>query len=80
VFLAKEELERLKSIQENETSLITQFGQLEYQIQSLNLQKEKLKTNITVLQTESSEFGKTLQDKYGEGTIDITSGEFIKNN
>ena len=80
VFLTKEEIEKLKVIQDNETNLITQFGQLEYQIQTLNLQKENLKNNITSLQTESSNFGKELQDKYGEGTIDITTGEFIKSN
>jgi stress response protein YsnF len=80
VFLTKEEIEKLKVIQDNETNLITQFGQLEYQIQSLNLQKENLKNNITKLQTESSNFGKELQDKYGEGTIDVTTGEFIKSN
>lgn len=61
-------------------NLITQFGQLEYQIQSFNLQKENLKNNITKLQTESSNFGKELQDKYGEGTIDVTTGEFTKSN
>ena len=80
VFLTKEEIEKLKVIQNNEANLITQFGQLEYQIQTLNLQKENLKNNITSLQTESSNFGKELQDKYGEGTIDITTGEFIKSN
>jgi stress response protein YsnF len=80
VFLTKEEVEKLKSIQDNEANLITQFGQLEYQIQSLNLQKENLKNNITKLQTESSNFGKELQDKYGEGTIDVTTGEFTKSN
>ena len=80
VFLTKEEVEKLKSIQDNEANLITQFGQSEYQIQSLNLQKENLKNNITKLQTESSNFGKELQDKYGEGTIDVTTGEFTKSN
>ena len=80
VFLTKEEIEKLKNIQANESNLITQFDQLEYQIQTLNLQKENLKNNITSLQTESSNFGKELQDKYGEGTIDITTGEFIKSN
>ena len=80
VFLTKEEIEKLKVIQNNEANLITQFGQLEYQIQSFNLQKENLKNNITKLQTESSNFGKELQDKYREGTIDVTTGEFTKSN
>lgn len=80
VFLTEEEVKRLKEIQEKEANLIAQFGQLEYQIQSLLLQKENLKKNITLIQTESSNAGKELQQKYGDGTIDITSGEFIKSN
>jgi len=80
VFLTKEEIEKLKVIQDNEANLIAQFGQLEYQIQSLLLQKENLTKNITLIQTESSNTGKELQQKYGDGTIDITSGEFIKSN
>ena len=79
VFLTKEEIKQLKDIQEQESTLITQFGQLEYQIQSLNLQKETLKNSITDIQLKSNNLGKELQDKYGEGNIDITSGEFTKN-
>ena len=79
VFLTKEEIKQLKDIQEQESILITQFGQLEYQIQSLNLQKETLKNSITDIQLKSNNLGKELQDKYGEGNIDITSGEFTKN-
>jgi len=79
VFLTKEEIKQLKDIQEQESTLINQFGQLEYQIQSLNLQKETLKNSITDIQLKSNNLGKELQDKYGEGNIDITSGEFTKN-
>ena len=42
------------------------------------LQKENLKQQITNLQKESGTVGKQLQDKYGEGTIDVSSGEFTK--
>ena len=79
VFLTKEEIKQLKDIEEQESTLINQFGQLEYQIQSLNLQKETLKKSITDIQLKSNNLGKELQDKYGEGNIDITSGEFTKN-
>ena len=80
VFLTKEEIEKLKVIQNNEANLITQFGQLEYQVQTLSLQKENLKQQISILQKESTVIGKQLQDKYGEGTIDVSSGEFTKSN
>jgi len=78
VFLTKEEVEKLKTLQSQEVSLINQLGQLEYQIQTLMLQKDNLKQQISTLQKESSAIGKQLQDKYGEGTIDVSSGEFTK--
>jgi hypothetical protein len=42
------------------------------------LQKDNLKQQIATLQKESIAVGKQLQDKYGEGTIDVSSGEFTK--
>jgi chaperonin cofactor prefoldin len=80
VFLTKEEVEKLKTLQSQEVNLINQLGQLEYQIQTLMLQKDNLKQQISTLQKESSAIGKQLQDKYGEGTIDVSSGEFTKSN
>jgi peptidoglycan hydrolase CwlO-like protein len=78
VFLTKEEVEKLKDLQTQEVNLINQLGQLEYQVQTLSLQKDNLKQQISILQKESTVIGKQLQDKYGEGTIDVSSGEFTK--
>lgn len=78
VFLTKEEVKKLKEFQTQEANLINQLGQLEYQIQTLSLQKDNLKQQIINFQKESSLVGKQLQDKYGEGTIDVSSGEFTK--
>jgi len=78
VFLTKEEVEQLTTLQSQEIGLINQLGQLEYQIQTLMLQKDNLKQQIATLQKESIAVGKQLQDKYGEGTIDVSSGEFTK--
>jgi peptidoglycan hydrolase CwlO-like protein len=78
VFLTKEEVEKLKTLQSQEVNLINQLGQLEYQIQTLMLQKDNFKQQISTLQKESGAVGKQLQDKYGEGTIDVSSGEFTK--
>ena len=80
VFLTKEEVEKLKTLQSQEVNLINQLGQLEYQIQTLMLQKDNFKQQISTLQKESGAVGKQLQDKYGEGTIDVSSGEFTKSN
>lgn len=78
VLLPKEEIDSLLKIQNDQALLANQLGSLEYQIQSLNLDKETLIKQLRDLQNRSQELGKNLQEKYGEGTINIESGEFIK--
>jgi len=78
VLLPKEEIDSLLKIQNDQALLANQLGSLEYQIQSLNLDKESLIKQLKDLQDRSQELGKILQEKYGEGTINIESGEFIK--
>ena len=78
VLLTKEELESIKEIQQTELNLINQLGNIEYQIQSLGLNKDDLKQEIIKLQNKSKIFGQELQQKYGDGNINIETGEFIK--
>ena len=78
VCLTKEEIEIIKGLQNQEDEIISQLGQLEYQLYILTQQKETLSTKIANLQPEKEKLGKSLQEKYGEGTIDVSSGEFIK--
>jgi len=80
VFLTKEEIESLQVTQQTESNLIQQLGQIEYQIQILNIQKETLKTKISKFQSENIAIGKELQEKYGDGSINIETGEFTKTN
>ena len=78
VLLQKEEIDSLLTIQNEQASLLNEFGQLEIQLQTLTLQKETLIKTLKDLQIKSQKLGKELQQKYGEGTINIESGEFIK--
>jgi hypothetical protein len=80
ILLTQEEIDSLKSIQEQNSQLIANFGQLEIAIQSLELQKEQLIEVLTALKTKENDMGKTLQDKYGNGNINIETGEFTKVN
>jgi hypothetical protein len=54
------------------------FGQLEMALQSINLQKEVLIKTFTNLKNKENEVGTTLQEKYGNGNINIETGEFTK--
>jgi hypothetical protein len=75
--LTQEEIQSLKNIQSNQSLLIEQLGLLEYKIQILELEKQKLKQTLqNQLETEE-QIGKQLQQKYGDGNIDLEKGEFI---
>lgn len=78
VFITEEEKQTLSSLQQKADSLIISLGQIEFQIQSLSIQKETLKTSISELQIKQNKFGQELQNKYGNGNIDPSTGEFIK--
>lgn len=79
IYLSKEEISELKGIQEKESKIISQLGQLEYQILILTDQKQITINESTELTKQRNLVAQNLQDKYGEGSIDLDSGEFIKN-
>ena len=76
--LSQEELNAIKELQSQQQNLITQFGQLEYQMQLLELQKDQLVETMGELQVKEIKTGKDLTEKYGDGTVDIETGIFTK--
>jgi|TARA_B110000483_G_C17849897_1_gene409962 hypothetical protein len=80
VSLSKEEIQIIKDIQQTEQEIVSQLGQIEYQILSLNSQKEDLKTAIKDINNKGNKLGEDLQQKYGDGSINIETGEFTKSN
>jgi len=77
--LSQEEIDQLVQIQNEQETLAVTFGQIEYSIQSLELQKENLVERLEKLKLKEIEIGKSLSEKYGEGSIDLESGTFTKN-
>lgn len=76
--LSQEELTTLSQLQETQTNIINSLGQLEYNIQLLELQKEGLTEQIEELKKTETKIGQDLTTKYGSGTIDLSSGVFTK--
>ena len=70
----------VKDIQQKEQEIVSQLGQIEYQILSLNSQKEDLKDAINDINKKGNKLGEDLQQKYGDGSINIETGEFTKSN
>ena len=76
VKLTQEELQSIKKIAEQETSAVTQLGNVEYQLKNLETQKGKIFESITELGNKRLQLMDDLQKKYGLGTINIDTGEF----
>ena len=74
--LTQEELQQIKDVQQERLTLTDQFGIVEYNIQDLEQQKSQLVSRLVALKQKEIELGNMLQEKYGDGTINIEKGEF----
>jgi hypothetical protein len=75
--LTKKEIEALKLIQQKNTAVVNEFGGLEIAKLQIEARKVDIIKFYNELKEEEAELGKTLSEKYGVGSIDIESGEFI---
>ena len=76
--LSQEELDFVKQLQNDQQNLVTQFGAIEYQMQTLELQKDQLIESLNKLREQELTTGNELTQKYGNGTVDLVSGTFTK--
>jgi archaellum component FlaC len=76
--LSQEEIEVLTKLQDTQSNIISTLGQLEYNIQLLELQKESLTEQIEELKKSEVKIGQDLTKKYGNGSIDLDTGIFTK--
>ena len=76
--LSKEELQQLKDFQRLENEVTFSLGDIEKRSLLLSKRKETLENDYIALLQEQEKVGKELQEKYGEGSIDLEKGEFIK--
>jgi len=75
--LTQDEVQSLKNFRSLRISTLEQLGAYELTTIELEQQKEKTKEKFLKLLEEEEKFSDTLQQKYGNGTIDIDKGEFI---
>jgi len=75
--LTQEEIQSLKTIQTNQSNLVQALGTVEYRIQLLELDKQSLKSQLQKQIEDETKIAKELQEKYGDGNIDLEKGEFI---
>ena len=75
--LIEEEINKLKELKQQFKDLTDLAGETEVQIMNLQIRKEQLKFNLQNLQQQELVLAKELEEKYGEGTISLESGEFL---
>ena len=77
--LTETEVLSVKEIQKIRAEIIEKYGLIEMTIQDLKLQKQEITEELKEIKTTELKLSKELQSKYGVGTINIDSGEFIGN-
>ena len=75
--LTEDEISNIKALKEQFKKLTEVIGETEVQIMNLEFRKEQLKINFQQIQQEEATLAKKLEDKYGEGSISLESGEFL---
>ena len=80
--LTQEELQSIKDLQSKYNQTIFEIGAAEAQlivfqenIEKLTEAKKGLVSDLKTIEQKESELVKSLQEKYGEGSIDINTGE-----
>jgi|TARA_R100000479_G_scaffold169571_1_gene111407 hypothetical protein len=74
--LSKEELEILQGYQQKQNQITFNLGSVDIQKALLEGQRGAILENLADLQEKSNKTAKELQDKYGEGNINLETGEF----
>jgi hypothetical protein len=75
--LTVEEIQQLTETQTQSQQIALELGNLEITRLQLEKRKEEVITFLNEFKAKEQELGKSLSDKYGNGSIDLEKGEFI---
>lgn len=82
--VSTDDIEKVKQLRTKYAQTTAQIGQVEIELYVLNKQlkelteiRESLFTTYTDLQTEEQGLVKELNDKYGDGVLDLESNKFV---
>lgn len=77
VKLSDEEIKSLLNVKENGKLIIQEFGQITLAEENLKQRKSAAVEFLNNLKQKETELAKQLEDKYGKGTVNTDTGEFI---
>ena len=77
IVVPPQDIEKIKNLQIELNNLNSKFGQLYITKIKLENEENLLKSNLSSLEKEEAKIAKSFTDKYGKGSLDIETGEFI---
>lgn len=75
--LTQEELQQIQDLQQKNNALVSELGQIELAKMNVDARRANAESFLAELRKAEEDFGKELSEKYGNGTIDLASGEFV---
>lgn len=75
--LTQEELQQISSLRQEFDSLVGNLGLTEFQMLELEIQKNEIKKQIIDIKSKETQILNDLNQKYGDGSISLETGEFI---
>ena len=76
--LTQQEIDNISNLQQQFSEALTSLGTTEFQMISLQEQKESLQQTLRDMKKQEQELYSELLTKYGEGYISLETGEFVK--
>ena len=73
--LTQEELTQLRDLQNQQNDLILNLGSIEYRMSVLEQTKIELKSQVLEIEKMNSKLGAELTEKYGNGNLNLETGE-----
>jgi len=77
--LNEEELQQINKLRAAFAENVNTLGLIHYQILDLETRKDKVEQDLLANQKQEQSLYQQLTERYGEGTILIETGEFVKN-
>jgi hypothetical protein len=73
--LTQEELTQLRNLRDKQNNILEGLGSVEYRITLLENNKTSLKSQIAELEKANATLGAQLTEKYGNGSLNLETGE-----
>lgn len=74
--LSEEQFSNMTEIRQKASSLTFELGSLERTIHQVKKRKEEINALLNEKDSELEQFMQTVREEFGEGSIDVNTGEF----